>query len=59
MSRVRVTQPVLVRSTTPEINSRIVRKSKRLIKRIEKHRAVGVFIKNAFGVKGRFVYIGT
>jgi hypothetical protein len=57
--RKRINEPKLVRSTDILTNSIIVRKSKRYMKRIEKTRAFGVFIKNAFGVKGRSIYIGT
>lgn len=57
--RKRITTPELVRSSDEKVNSRIVRKAKQRRRRIEKTRAVGVFIKNAFGTKGRSIYIGT
>lgn len=57
--RKRITTPTLIRSSNQERNRRIVHKAKRQIKRIEKTRAVGVFLKNAFGTKDRFIYIGT
>ncbi len=57
--RKRIEMSELVRSTDPVVNSLIVRKSKQHRKRVEKTRTMGVFIKNAFGTKGRFIYIGT
>jgi hypothetical protein len=57
--RKRINSSTLVRSTDHETNSMIVRKSKRQIKRIEQHRTIGTFIKNAFGTPGRFIYMGT
>jgi hypothetical protein len=57
--RVRVSSSTLIRSSDPDLNSRIVRKQKQHRKRIEKTRTMEVFIKNAFGTKNRFIYIGT
>jgi hypothetical protein len=59
MIRKRITTSKLVRSTDHTTNSKIVRKSKQQMKRIESTRTIGTFIKNAFGTKGRFIYIGT
>lgn len=56
--RQRIYQPVLVRSTDPTRNSKIVKKSRQLIKKNKQNRAEGTFIKNAYGVKGRSIYIG-
>jgi hypothetical protein len=58
MPRIRLTKPVLVRSTNKDKNSRIVQKSRQLLKRTEKVRVKGVFIMNAFGTKNRVIYNG-
>ena len=56
--RPRITTSKLVRSTDSKTNGIIVKKSKRLKSRVEKHRAFGVFLKNAFDTPGRFIYMG-
>ena len=56
--RKRIKQPRLVRSTDHATNSKIVKRSKQLMKNNPKSRAVETFIKDAFGIKGKFVYIG-
>lgn len=57
--RPRNNSPCFVRSSDHVTNSQMVRKNKKHRRRIEKTRTVGVFIKNAFGTKDRFIYIGT
>ena len=57
MVRPRIISPTLVRSTDSITNSMIVSKSKKRIKRVEKTRTMDVFIKNAFGIKNRSIYI--
>lgn len=58
MTRNRIKKPQLIRSTDGALNSQIVRKSKKRIKRIERTKTVERFIHNAFGTKGRFIYNG-
>lgn len=55
--RPRITEPTLVRSTDIATNGKIVRDSRRHGRRVERTRAIGVFLKNAFGTKNRFIYI--
>lgn len=55
--RIRITEPTLVRSTDYVTNGKIKRDARRHMKKVEKTRALGVFIKNAFGTKNRFIYI--
>ena len=57
--RPRIKDSTLVRSTDLVTNGKIVRQAKRHGKEVEKTRSVGVFLKNAFGIPGRFIYIGT
>jgi hypothetical protein len=59
MSRPRITKSKLIRSTNSTTNSKIVRRAKQQRKRIEKNRAVDISLHNAFGTKGRSIYIGT
>ena len=55
--RRRIRSATLVRSTNHITNSRIVKKSKKRTKRVEKTHTIGTFIKNAFGTKNRSIYI--
>lgn len=55
--RPRITEPTLIRSTNSATNGKIVRDARRHGKKVEKTRAIGVFLKNAFNTKNRFVYI--
>lgn len=57
--RPRISKPQLVRSSDHTTNSKIVRKSKRRHKRTKNTRTSGTLIRDAYGVKGRTIYIGT